>query len=101
MIDSDGSWISPNLVLGLVLEHLVKNRGMKGKIVRSVMTSHFVDAVAKSHGLEVRQTQVGFKHVGTLAGVTGKASKAFLRLDRLPEHLGAQLGDLVDQFGAV
>lgn len=35
---------------------------------------------------------VGFKHVGTLAGVTGKASKAFLRLDRLPEHLGAQLG---------
>ncbi len=66
VIDSDGTWISPNLVLGLALEHLVKNRGMKGKVVRSVMTSHFMDAIAKSHGLEVRETAVGFKHVGNL-----------------------------------
>lgn len=35
---------------------------------------------------------VGFRHVATLAGVTGKGASAFLRLDRLPEHLGAQLG---------
>ena len=66
VIDSDGTWISPNQVLGLALEHLVKNRGLKGKLARSVMTSHFADAIARHYGLEVRETAVGFKHVGNL-----------------------------------
>ena len=66
VIDAEGEWIAPNEVLGLVLDHLVRHRGMKGKVVRSVMTSHFVDAVAKSHGLEVRETPVGFKYIGNL-----------------------------------
>lgn len=66
IIDSDGNWVSPNEVLGLVLEHLVKNRGMTGKVCRSVMTSHFVDAVAGSHGLKARETAVGFKYIGDL-----------------------------------
>ena len=66
ILDSDGTWISPNLVLGLALEHLVKNRGLKGKVARSVMSSHFADAVAKQYGLEVRETAVGFKNIGNL-----------------------------------
>ncbi len=66
IIDSDGTWISPNLVFGLALEHLVKNRGFKGKIARSLMTSHFADAVGRQYGLTVRETPVGFKHVGNL-----------------------------------
>lgn len=66
IIDSEGNWISPNDVLALLLEHLVKNRGMKGKVCRSLMTSHFVDAVARAHGLEMRETAVGFKYIGDL-----------------------------------
>lgn len=66
IVDTDGTWIPPNLILGMILEHLVKNRGLNGKVARSVMTSHFVDSVAKSHGLELRQTPVGFKHIGNL-----------------------------------
>jgi phosphoglucomutase len=31
-----------------------------------VMTSHFVDAVAKKHGLVVRETPVGFKYIGEI-----------------------------------
>ena len=66
IIDSDGTWIPPNLVLGLALEHLVKNRGFKGKIARSLMTSHFADAVGRQYGLTVRETPVGFNHIGNL-----------------------------------
>jgi len=66
IIDSQGNWIAPNTVLGLLLEHLVKNRGLKGKVARSVMTSHFVDSIAKYHGLETRETPVGFKYIGNL-----------------------------------
>ncbi len=93
IIDSDGSWISPNLVLGLVLEHLVKNRGLKGKFARSVMTSHFADAVARSHGLEVRETAVGFKHIGNLLRtgqylLGGEESGGLSIMNHVPEKDG-------------
>lgn len=35
---------------------------------------------------------VGFRHVGTLAGVTSHKAQAWLRLDRFPEYLGSQVG---------
>ncbi|MDD2806036.1 MAG: hypothetical protein PHV33_10810 [Elusimicrobiales bacterium] len=93
VIDSDGTWISPNLVLGLVLEHLAKNRGLKGKVARSVMTSHFTDAIAKSHGLEVRETAVGFKHVGNLMRtgqylLGGEESGGLTIMNHVPEKDG-------------
>ncbi len=66
VVDSDGHWMAPDLVLGLVLDHLISRRGLSGKVARSIMTSHFVDAVARSHGLETRETPVGFKHIGEL-----------------------------------
>jgi phosphomannomutase len=66
ILDAGGSWIPPNEVLALALEHLVANRGLRGKVARTVMTSHFVDAVAKSHGLDARETPVGFKFIGDL-----------------------------------
>ncbi len=66
ILDAGGAWISPNEALALALEHLVARRGLKGKVARSVMTSHFLDAVAKSHGLDVRETPVGFKFIGEL-----------------------------------
>lgn len=66
IIDSDGTLLHPNLVLGLAVEHLAKNRGMKGRIARSLMTSHFMDAAARPYGLTVRETPVGFRHLGVL-----------------------------------
>lgn len=64
ILDAGGRWVSANDALGLIFEHLHTNRQMKGKAVRSVMTSHFLDAVAKSHGVETRETPVGFKFIG-------------------------------------
>ncbi len=63
IMDSDGTFISPNQVIGLVLYHLNK-KGYKGVAVRSVMTSSFVDAIAKDLGVEVIETPVGFKYIG-------------------------------------
>ena len=80
-------------MLGLVLEHLVKNRGLKGKFARSVMTSHFVDAIAKSHGLEVRETAVGFKHIGNMLRtgqylIGGEESGGLSIMNHVPEKDG-------------
>ena len=66
VVDKDGSWLTPNQVLALALYHLRKNRGIKGAVVRTVPTSHQVDAIAEMLGVKVHETPVGFKHIGAL-----------------------------------
>ena len=60
------AWLTPNQVLALALYHLKKNRGWTGAVVRTVATSHQVDAVAELLGVEVHETPVGFKFIGAL-----------------------------------
>jgi alpha-D-glucose phosphate-specific phosphoglucomutase len=66
IVDQDGTWLTPNQILVLALYHLKKNRGWTGSVVRTVPTSHQVDAVAKLLGVPVRETPVGFKYIGAL-----------------------------------
>lgn len=66
VVDSDGTWITPNQVLALALYHLKKNRGWKGAVVRTVPTSHQVDGVAELLGVKLHETPVGFKYIGAL-----------------------------------
>ncbi len=66
IVDKDGTWLTPNQVLALTLYHLKKNRGWTGAVVRTVPTSHQVDAVANMLGVKVYETPVGFKYIGAL-----------------------------------
>ena len=66
LIDSDGSWISPNEIAPMVLDHLVRNKKQKGRVCRSVITSNLIDQVAKANGLMLRETPVGFKYITDL-----------------------------------
>ena len=66
IVDSDGTWIQPNLILALVYDYLVESRDWKMPAARSVATSQMIDAVAKSHGQTTYQTPVGFKYIGQL-----------------------------------
>jgi len=66
IVDKDGTWLTPNQILTLALYHLKKNRGWTGAVVRTVPTSHQVDAVAEMLGVKVHETPVGFKYIGAL-----------------------------------
>ena len=66
IVDRDGTWLTPNQVLALTLYHLKKNRGWTGAVVRTVPTSHQVDAVAELLDVKVYETPVGFKYIGAL-----------------------------------
>jgi phosphoglucomutase len=66
IVDQDGTWLTPNQVLALALYHLKKNRGWTGAVVRTVPTSHQVDAVAELLAVKVHETPVGFKYIGAL-----------------------------------
>lgn len=66
IVDKDGTWLTPNQVLALALYHLKKNRGWTGAVVRTVPSSHQVDAIAELLGVKVHETPVGFKYIGAL-----------------------------------
>ncbi|MFZ3173220.1 MAG: phosphoglucomutase/phosphomannomutase family protein [Carboxydocellales bacterium] len=66
VIDSDGTYITPNEVITLLLMHLLKNRKWTGGVVRTVATTHLLDEIAAKYGIEVYETPVGFKYVGEL-----------------------------------
>lgn len=66
IVDQDGAWLTPNQILALALYHLKKNRGWTGAVVRTVPTSHQVDAMAELLGVKVHETPVGFKYIGAL-----------------------------------
>jgi len=66
VLDADGTYVTANEVLALVVNYLIDTRGAKGGVARSVATSHLVDAVARHHGREVYETGVGFKYIGRL-----------------------------------
>lgn len=66
LIDADGEWVSPNEIAPMLLDHLVRNKKLKGRVCRSVITSTLVDQVAKAHGLMLRETPVGFKYITEL-----------------------------------
>lgn len=64
VVDANGTFLTPNQVLALTVYLLVRHRGWTGRVVRSVVTSHLVDAVAGLYGLPVEVTPVGFKYIG-------------------------------------
>jgi phosphoglucomutase len=66
IVDRDGTWIQPNLILALVYDYLVETRKWKMPAARSVATTQMIDAVAKLRGQSVHQTPVGFKYIGQL-----------------------------------
>ena len=64
IIDSDGTYITPNQLMALLFLHLMESRGWKGSVVRTVATTHLIDAIAAKHGITVHETPVGFKYIG-------------------------------------
>jgi phosphoglucomutase len=93
IVDRDGSFVSPNHVLGLVFDYLLETRGYKLGASRSVATTHLLDAVAKLHGVQVYETPVGFKYVGPLLredkiALGGEESAGMTIRGHLPEKDG-------------
>lgn len=66
-IDSDGTFISANHLLAILLDYLCETRPhWTGGVARSVATTHLLDRVAARHGRESFETPVGFKFIGEL-----------------------------------
>ncbi|MFA5867642.1 MAG: phosphoglucomutase/phosphomannomutase family protein [Actinomycetota bacterium] len=93
IIADDGSYLTPNQVVALLLGHMVRNRGAAGIVVRTVATTHLLDAMSAKMGLKIVETPVGFKHVGLLMReekviIGGEESGGLSVLGHIPEKDG-------------
>jgi phosphoglucomutase len=118
-IDRDGSFVSANYILALILDYLCETRPeWKGGVARSVATTHLVDRVAERRGRQVYETPVGFKFIGELvnqdkiilggeesAGLTVKGHfpekdgiLACLLVIEMVASRGASLGEMLEEL---
>lgn len=64
IINEKAEYVTPNEIIALLLNHLIKNKGYKGKLVKTVGASQMLDIIAKKYHVDVIETPVGFKWVG-------------------------------------
>ncbi len=93
IVDEKGNFLTPNTVLLVLARHLIKNRGKKGAIVRTVATTHLLDNFAAKYGLEIYETAVGFKYIGqkmreTTVLIGGEESGGLSIIGHIPEKDG-------------
>lgn len=105
VVDSSGAVLTPNQVIPLVLWHVQRTRFPTGTAVRSVATTHMVDAVAAHLGLGVEETPVGFKYIGRALRETdaifgGEESGGLGVRGHVPEKDGILAGLLVAEMVA-
>jgi alpha-D-glucose phosphate-specific phosphoglucomutase len=65
-VASGGDFIHPQKILGLLVLHLVRNRGRKGGIVKTICGTTMMDNIAKKLGVKLYETPVGFKYISDL-----------------------------------
>ena len=64
IVDTGGVFLSPDEFLPLVLDYVLSHKTIHNPVVaRSVMTTNFIDFVAKYYGADVVETPVGFKYI--------------------------------------
>jgi phosphoglucomutase len=118
-IDRDGSFVSANYILALIVDYLCETRPeWTGGVARSVATTHLVDRVAERRGRQVYETPVGFKFIGELvnqdkiilggeesAGLTVKGHfpekdgiLACLLVTEMVASRGASLGEMLEEL---
>ena len=64
VIDEKGNYVSPNIVLAMLLKYLKETKKYNGCMVKTVGVSQLVDVVAEKLNVEVIETPVGFKYLG-------------------------------------
>ncbi len=93
IIDDQGRYLTPCQVFPILIDYLIEQKKVKGKIVQSVSMGYLSGRIAKAYGLEFEELPVGFKHVAeqlaNLAAVIGgEESGGYAWKGCLPERDG-------------
>lgn len=62
-VDGDVNFLSSQILIPILIDHLTKRRGFTGEIVKTVSGSDLIPLVAKLHNLSIFETPVGYKYI--------------------------------------
>lgn len=63
IIDEKGKYLTPCSVSALVLNHLVKNKKLKGRVLQCISMGYLNKRIARAAGLDFEEVPVGFKYI--------------------------------------
>jgi phosphomannomutase len=91
--DRHGRFVSPHRILGLLLLHAFRRRGLSGGIAKTFSTSLLIDRIAAALGARLVETPIGFKYIADLmtrgeAVAGGEESGGYAFAFHLPERDG-------------
>jgi phosphomannomutase len=66
ILDENADFVSPHKVIALLALYLVREKGMRGEIVKTFSTSRLIESVARGLGVTFHETAIGFKYVADL-----------------------------------
>jgi len=104
-VDPDGRFIDPHCIMALLLEHLVRSRGLRGSVVKTVSTTQMLNRLADHYGLPIHETPVGFNHISDLMMsdsvlLGGEESGGISMQGHIPEGDGVLMGLLLAELVA-
>jgi alpha-D-glucose phosphate-specific phosphoglucomutase len=99
-VDENGKFLNANQIISLAAYYLLKEKRMRGNLVRSVATTHMLDAIAQKFGMQCHEVPVGFKHIAKLMLhdhilIGGEESGGLSIMGHIPEKDGILAGILV------
>ena len=100
VVDERGRAWSPHQLMAVVVEHMARRRGGRGRVVKGFAVGRQVDAVAEAWGLPLVVVPVGFKYIAAhmVQGdvlVGGEESGGIGIQGHLPERDGSLVGLLL------
>ncbi len=93
VVAPDGRYVTPHVVMALLIRHLVRARGWAGEVAKGFAMGVQIDRVCDRLGLRLHVTPIGFKHVASLMRgrdilIGGEESGGMGFRDHLPERDG-------------
>ncbi len=62
-VDGQGNFLSSQILIPVLTEHLVVNRGFQGEFIKTISGSDLMPKVAALHDLSVYETPIGYKYI--------------------------------------
>ncbi|MBC8043427.1 MAG: phosphoglucomutase/phosphomannomutase family protein, partial [Rhizobacter sp.] len=93
-IDSTGAYLQANELLAILFHYALKHKpAWKGCVVRTLATTHLIDAIAKKENIKLYDVPVGFKYIGEVMMredmiVGGEESNGLSVYHHIPEKDG-------------
>lgn len=90
-VDGQGNFLSPQVLIPVLIEHLAARRGLTGEVVKTVSGSDIIPRIAAMYQLPLYETPIGYKYIAdrmltTRVLLGGEESGGIGYADYIPER---------------